>query len=400
MSGAPARIVIVGGGLAGAGAALEARRLGFEGELTLVGAEPRLPYNRPPLSKTYLRGEEDFAAIAVAPASAYAAAGIELRLGARAVAIDPTGRRVSLADGGSLAYDRLLVATGGRKRRLPFPGSDLPGVYDLRTVEDSERLRAEARPGRRAAVVGLGFIGCEVAASLRTLGLEVTAIDPLPAPLARVLGEEVGNAISGLHRAHDVELRLGEGVERFEGDGRVGRVVTSSGRLLECDLVVAGIGIQPDVDLLEAAGAEVSDGVLVDDRCRTSLPDVYAAGDIANHDHPVFGRIRVEHWNNADRQGRLAAASLLDHDVRYDYVHSFWSDQYDKTLEYVGFARHWDRLEVEGSLADLDFIARYFDGGRLVAAAAIGRGGDPESEDETELKAVAREIRASAGLGS
>jgi 3-phenylpropionate/trans-cinnamate dioxygenase ferredoxin reductase subunit len=242
-------------------------------------------------------------------------------------------------------------------------------------------------------VVGLGFIGCEVAASLRMLGLEVTALDPLPFPLSRVLGDDAGRAIAGLHRDRGVELVLGEGVERFEGDGRVQRVISASGRVLECDFVVAGIGIQPDVALLENAGAIVSNGVEVDDRCRTSLRDVFAAGDIADHLHPLFGRIRVEHWNNADRQGRFAAAAMLDQEGVYDYVHSFWSDQYDQTLEYVGFAQRWDRLEVDGSLDGLEFIVRYFESGRLVAAAAIGRGGDPEAEGDSELKTIAGEIR-------
>jgi 3-phenylpropionate/trans-cinnamate dioxygenase ferredoxin reductase subunit len=387
------RIVVIGGGLAGAGAALELRRLGHEGALTLIGAETHLPYNRPPLSKTFLRGEEDFDSMLVASRREYDAAEIDLRLGRRAVAIDPVHKHVELEDSSLLDYDRLLVATGGRKRPLPFPGSELDGIYDLRTIDDCTRIRDEARPGRRVVVVGLGFIGCEVAASLRMLGLEVTALDPLPFPLSRVLGDDAGRAIAGLHRDRGVELVLGEGVERFEGDGRVQRVISASGRVLECDFVVAGIGIQPDVALLENAGAIVSNGVEVDDRCRTSLRDVFAAGDIADHLHPLFGRIRVEHWNNADRQGRFAAAAMLDQEGVYDYVHSFWSDQYDQTLEYVGFAQRWDRLEVDGSLDGLEFIVRYFESGRLVAAAAIGRGGDPEAEGDSELKTIAGEIR-------
>jgi 3-phenylpropionate/trans-cinnamate dioxygenase ferredoxin reductase subunit len=390
------KIVVVGAGLAGGGAALELRRLGFEGELTLVGAESHLPYIRPPLSKGFLRGEERFEDALVAPREMYERQHVELLLGRRAVALDVQGRRVRLEDGEELAYDRLLVTTGGRKRRLPFAGADLDGVFDLRTVEDSKRIRADARPGRHAVVIGLGFIGCEVAASLRMLGLEVTAVAADQVPLARVLGKEVGAAIAGLHRAHGVRLLLQEGVERLEGAGRVQRVVTKTAGRLDCDLVVAGIGIEPEVDLLKMAGAAVSDGVEVDEHCRTSLPAVFAAGDITNHLHPIFGRIRVEHWNNADRQGKAAAAAMLGGDKPYDYVHSFWSDQFDQTLEYVGFAKDWDRVEIDGSLEALDFIAMYYGDGRLLAAAAIGRGGDPEAEEDGELKQIAGQIRSAA----
>jgi len=391
-------IVVIGGGLTGAGAAFELRRLGFDGGLTLVGAESHLPYNRPPLSKGFLRGEETFQEALVAPRDDYERQGIQLVLGRRAVDVDAKRHRIRLDDRVDLKYDRLLVATGGRKRRLPFAGADLDRVFDLRTVDDSERIKKLARPGRRAVVIGLGFIGCEVAASLRMLGLDVTAIDPNHVPLARVLGPEVGSAIAHLHRGRGVQLVMEEGVERLEGAGAVERVVTKGGHRLDCDFVVAGIGIEPDVDLLRAAGAATSDGVDVDESCKTSLPDVFAAGDIASQRHPIFGRIRVEHWNNADRQGKFAAAALLGRDTAYDYVHSFWSDQFDQKLEYVGFAKKWDRVEVDGSLLDLDFIARYYGQGRLLAAAAIGRGGDPEAEGESELKEIATQIRAEPAI--
>jgi 3-phenylpropionate/trans-cinnamate dioxygenase ferredoxin reductase subunit len=277
---------------------------------------------------------------------------------------------------------------------LQFPGADRESVFDLRTVEDSERIQAAARSGQRAVVIGLGFIGCEVSASLRTLGLEVTAIDPGQAPLVRVLGPEVAAVIAALHRARGVQLVLGDAVDRLEGTDRVERVVTKSGRKIECDFVVAGIGIDPEVDLLRSAGARISNGVEVDEYCRTSLADIYAAGDIADHAHPLFGRIRVEHYNNAEKQGRAAAASLLGRGAPYDYVHSFWSDQFDHTLEYVGFADKWDGIRVEGSLKDLDFIVRYTRDGKLLAAAAMGRGGDPESSEPSELRNIANEIRA------
>jgi 3-phenylpropionate/trans-cinnamate dioxygenase ferredoxin reductase component len=388
-------VVVVGAGLAGGNAALELRRLAPHARVTLIGSEPHLPYQRPPLSKGFLRGTEPFEAALVAPESEYQRLGIDLMLGRKVVELEPESRRIRLDGDETLPYDRILIATGGRKRHLRFPGADREGVFDLRTVEDSKRIQAAARAGRRAVVIGLGFIGCEVAASLRMLGLEVTAIDPGPVPLARVLGPEVGAVIAALHQSHGVELVLGDGVDRLEGGGqRVERVVTKSGRKFECDFVVAGIGIDPEVDLLKAAGARISNGVEVDEYCRTSLPDVYAAGDIADHAHPLFGRIRVEHYNNAEKQGRAAAASLLDRGVPYDYVHSFWSDQFDQTLEYVGFAAEWDGITSEGSLPDRDFIVRYFRGGELLAAAAMGRGGDPEGDEPGELKNIAKQIQA------
>ena len=387
-------VVIVGAGLAGANAALEVRRLAPNARVTLIGAEAHLPYQRPPLSKGFLRGTEPFEDALVAPRSEYERLQIDLMLGRRVVQLEPEARRIRLDGDEVLQYDRALVATGGRKRQLRFPGADLEGVFDLRTVEDSERIQAAARAAQRVVVIGLGFIGCEVSASLRTLGLEVTAIDPAQAPLMRVLGPEVAGVIAELHRSRGVQLVLGDGVDRLEGGGKkVERVVTRSGRKLECDFVVAGIGIDPEVDLLSAAGARISNGVEVDEYCRTSLPDIYAAGDIANHAHPVFGRIRVEHYNNAEKQGRAAAAALVDRGVPYGYVHSFWSDQFDRTLEYVGFAQEWDSVSVEGSLRDMDFIVRYLQGGRLLAAAAMGRGGDPESSEPGELKSIANEIR-------
>jgi len=394
VAGGTRNVVVVGGGLCGGNAALEVCRLASDVHVTLISSEAHLPYQRPPLSKGFLRGTEPFEDAFVAPRAEYERLGIDLMLGRTVEKLDPEHKQIRLEGDEVVPYDRALIATGGRKRKLRFPGADREGVLDLRTMEDSERIRAEARAGRRAVVIGLGFIGCEVAASLRMLGLEVTAIDPGQTPLARVLGPEVGAVIAALHQSHGVQLVLGEGVDRLEGGERVERVVTQSGRQFECDFVVAGIGIDPEVELLRAAGARISNGVEVDEYCRTSLPDVYAAGDIADHAHPLFGRIRVEHYNNAEKQGRAAAASLVDKGVPYDYVHSFWSDQFDQTVEYVGFATEWDSVTVEGSLPDRDFIVRYLRGGKLLAAAAMGRGGDPESVEPSELKNIANQIRA------
>ena len=388
------RIVIIGASLAGARAAAVLREEGFDGEVQLIGDEGQPPYNRPPLSKGYLRGQERFEDQLVHPVAYYAEHDIQLRLGTRATGIDPARKRVELEGGEHVGYDRLLVATGGRNRALSVPGAARDGIFQLRTREDCDRIRAAARSGRRAVVIGLGFIGSEVTASLRQLGVEITAVEGHPVPLARVLGKEVGEVLAAIHRDNGVELVLEDAVAAFEGAGRVERVRTKKGRRLECDLVIAGIGIAPNSELLAAAGAAVDNGVLVDERCRTSLPDVYAAGDVANHLHPIFGRLRVEHWNNAFQQGRAAARSMLGREEPYDYLHSFWSDQYEHVIEYVGFAASWDALVFRGRPESRKFLGFYLQEGMVRAAVGLNRGGDPEDpKAESELKLIARLIR-------
>ena len=281
------------------------------------------------------------------------------------------------------------MATGGRNRQLTVSGGDLRGIFQLRTVEDCNQIRAATRAGSRAVVVGLGFIGSEVAASLRQLGLEVRAIEGNRVPLARVLGPEVGEVLAGIHREKGVELIMEDSVAEFEGSGRVERVRTKKGRILECELVVAGIGIAPNSELLAAAGAAVENGVLVDEACRTSLRDVYAAGDVANHLHPIFGRLRVEHWNNGYQQGRAAARAMLGDTRPYDYIHSFWSDQYEHAVQYVGFASSWDRLVFRGRPESRKFLGFYLQDGVVRAAVGFNRGGDPEDpKTDGELKLV------------
>jgi 3-phenylpropionate/trans-cinnamate dioxygenase ferredoxin reductase subunit len=391
------RFVIVGASLAGASAAAALRDGGFEGELTLIGEEARLPYSRPALSKGYLRGQERFEDQLVNPADYYAKHDIGVRLCARATRVDPVRRVVELDGGETVPYDRLLVTTGGRNRALRTPGAELPGIFRLRTVEDCDRIRGAARAGARAVVVGMGFIGSEVTASLRQMGLEVSAIEGHPVPLARVLGPEVGTVLAGIHRDRGVDLVLGDSVAAFEGAGRVERVRTAGGRVLACDLVVAGIGIEPNQELLAEAGARVDNGVLVDPQCRTSLPDVYAAGDVASHQHPLFGRLRVEHWNNGLHHGRAAARAMLGGTEPYDYVHSFWSDQYEHLIEYVGFAATWDRLVLRGRPESRKFLGFYLKDGVLRAAVGLDRGGDPDDpKAESELKVVAGLIRGRA----
>src|SRR5258705_311312 len=286
-------IVIVGASLAGGTAAVTLREEGFDGDIVLIGAESQLPYNRPPLSKGYLRGQDRFDDQLVKPASYYAEQRIQLKLGVRATAIDPKQKLVELEGGERVVYDRLLVTTGGRNRTLTVPGANLAGVFQLRTVQDCDRIRAAVAPGRRAAVIGFSFIGSEVSASLRQLGVEVVAIEGSRVPLARVLGDEAGQVLAAIHREKGVELITEDSVDALEGSGHVARVRTRKNRVFECDLVVAGIGIVPNAELLAAAGAQVDNGVLVDEYCRTSLPDVFAAGDVTNHLHPIFRRPRL-----------------------------------------------------------------------------------------------------------
>ncbi len=392
-------IVIVGASLAGGTAAVTLREDGFDGDIVLIGAEAQLPYNRPPLSKGYLRGQDRFEDQLVKPASYYAEQRIALKLGARATRIDAGQKLVELEGGERVAYDRLLVATGGRNRTLTVPGANLAGVFQLRTVEDCDRIRAAVARGRRAVVMGFGFIGSEVSASLRQLGVEVVAIEGSRVPLARIVGDEVGQVLADIHREKGVELITEDSVAALEGSGRVERVRTKKNRVFECDLVVAGIGIVPNAELLAAAGAQVDNGVLVDEGCRTSLPDVLAAGDVTNHLHPIFGRLRVEHWNNGYQQGRAAARSLLGGTRPYDYVHTFWSDQYEHVIEYVGFAASWDRLVFRGRPESRKILGFYLKDGIVRAAVGLDRGGDPEDpKGDSELKAAVDMVRRRAAI--
>ena len=369
--------VIVGASLAGATAAMTLRDEGAKGRIIMIGAEPVLPYERPPLSKAYLRGETPFEHAPIRTSAFYADHGIELMLGARAVNVDTEAKSVELEDGTRVPFDRLLVTTGVRNRRLSIPGADLDGIYSLRTVQDAARIRSDMARARRAVVVGMGFIGSEVAASLRHAGVDVVAIEPAKTPLFRVLGEEVGQRIAALHQAHGVRTIFGETVTAFEGTGRVSAVVTNGGERIECDCAVVGIGVEPVVDVLEGSGVDVENGVVVDEYCRTSVEGIYAAGDVANHYHPVFKtRIRVEHWHNAIKQGVVAARNMLGRRVQYDEVHWFWSDQYDVNLQYAGYHTSAEQIIVRGSLAADSFLACYVNDGCVDAALAFNRGRD------------------------
>jgi 3-phenylpropionate/trans-cinnamate dioxygenase ferredoxin reductase component len=369
--------VIVGASLAGATAAATLRQDGFDREIILIGAETTLPYERPPLSKKYLRGDVPLASTLVRPPAFYEEQRIQTMLGLRVTRVAPDERVVELETGRRIAYQKLLIATGGRNRRLRLPGVDLPGVYDLRTVSDADAIRAEMVAGRKAAVVGLGFIGSEVVASLRQKGVEVTAIDPERTPLFRVLGAEVGQVMAQLHRDNGVDLIFEDAVAAFEGTRRVECVVTNGGRRISCDFAVVGVGIDPNVDLVAGTRIETGNGILVDERCRASAEGVYAAGDVANHYHPIFSRrMRVEHWQNAIKQGAAAARSMLGKGDVYDEVHWFWSDQYDVNLQYAGAHATWDRLVVRGSLGERRFLAFYLKDAMIEAVVALNRGKD------------------------
>ena len=364
--------VIVGAGMAGGKAAETLREEGFDGRVVMVGAEAHRPYERPPLSKDYLRGEGGVAWLQE-DEGWYAEHEVELRTGTVVESIDVGGGAVALAGGARLDYDRLRLTTGAEPKRLPVPGADLDGVHLLRTIEDSDTIRAVIDGGGHLVVIGGGWIGCEVAASARQKGMEVTLVEPLDLPLLRVLGPELGGFYRDVHAGEGVEMLLGTGVDAIEGSGRAERVRTSDGRTIECSAVVVGIGVAPRTELAAEGSLDVDNGILVDERLQTSAEGVFAAGDVANATHPVFDRrVRVEHWANALEQGPAAARSMLGRDVRYDKVPYFFSDQYDVGMEYAGLHDpDSDELVVRGDMAGREFIAFWLRGERLVAGMNV-----------------------------
>lgn len=374
----PRRIVVVGASMAGASAVDGLRRAGYTGALTLVGAEPHLPYERPPLSKGVLTGAATPQSAFLRDAAYYDQQGVHLRLGARAASLDAPRRAVVLADGERLPFDRLLIATGGEPRRLRVPGADLPGVRYLRTLDDALELAAHLRElaarGERLVVVGAGFIGAEVAASARTLGVAVTLLEVLPVPLDRVLGPRLGGIYAQIHRAHGVDLRLGESIAAIQGQGWVEEVVTERGETLPCGLVVVGIGMRPADDWLAGSGLALEAGVLVDEYCQTNVPGIYAAGDVARWPLAPGGeRVRLEHYDNALRQGGAAARNMLGQRQPYAPVPYFWSDQYDLKLQMVGHVSGWDDVVLRGDPDAGSFTAFFVVAGAPHAAVAVNR---------------------------
>jgi 3-phenylpropionate/trans-cinnamate dioxygenase ferredoxin reductase component len=367
------RFVIVGASLAGAKAAETLRTEGFDGEVVLIGEEAVRPYERPPLSKDYLRGEKGFDdAAAVHGADFYEANSIELRTGTLVTGIDPGRSEVVIGPGERLGYDSLLLAVGAEPRHLSVPGADLDGVHYLRTVRDSDALREAFSGSPQVVVIGASWIGSEVAASARQLGAQVAMVELASVPLERALGHEVGAVYRDLQAEHGVEMHFGVGVEALEGGSAVEAVRLSDGALLPAQVVVAGIGVMPRTALAEAAGLEIDNGVTVDEFLATSAPGIYAAGDIANAFHPRYGaRIRLEHWSAALNQGPAAARNMLGQQKAYDRLPYFFSDQYDLGMEYRGWAPGYDTVVFRGDVAKREFIAFWANEGRVVAAMNV-----------------------------
>lgn len=363
-------VVIVGAGLAGATAAATLRDEGFDGQVVLIGAEPMPPYERPPLSKEYLRGESDHHF--VRPPEWYAENAIDARFGSAAERVNVTDRVVELQGGERVPFDEVVVATGSRNRRFPLPGLDLPGVFDLRFAPDADAIKEAAREGSKAVLVGMGFIGAEVAASLRQLGLDVTVVEFAGTPLERVLGPQLGGAIEALHRDHGVQMFFRDAAERFEGDGRFEALLTKEGRRLEGDFAVVGVGVEP-VTEVAGDGIPVDNGIPVDATLKTSVDGVWAIGDVARHDHPVFGPIRVEHFDNAMKMGEHVARNLVGTPSVFDDAHWFWSDQYDANIQMSGFATEWDDMVVRGSIEERSFSAFLLKDGQLLSTFSMNR---------------------------
>ena len=366
----PNKIVIVGGGAAGFAAAEMLRRRGFGGSIVMVSNDAAPPVDRPNLSKDYLAGSAPEDWLPLRPDDFYGESKIDLRLDTEVTAIDTKQRQVRCADGTSLAYDRLLLATGAEPVRLPVPAADLPHVHTLRSLADCRAIIADTTGAKRALVIGASFIGLEAAAALRSRNIEVHVVAPETRPMERVLGPQLGDFIRALHEEHGVVFHLGETVTAF--DGR--RATLKGGGTLETDVVVVGVGVRPRLALAEQAGLTMDRGVVVDAYLRTSAPDIYAAGDIARWPDPHSGAaIRVEHWVVAERQGQTAARNMLGAQERFDAVPFFWSQHYDVPINYVGHAEQWDEIAIDGSVAAKDCVLRYKSKGRVLAVASIYR---------------------------
>ncbi len=366
----PNKIVIVGGGAAGFAAAEMLRRRGFGGSIVMVSSDAAPPVDRPNLSKDYLAGSAPEDWLPLRPDDFYGVSKIDLRLSTEVTAIDAKQHQIRCGDGTNLTYDRLLLATGAEPVRLPVPSADLPHVHTLRSLADCRAIIADAKSAKRVLVIGASFIGLEAAAALRTRDLEVHVVAPEARPMERVLGPQLGDFIRALHEEHGVVFHLGETVTAF--DGR--RATLKGGGTLDTDVVVVGVGVRPRLALAEQASLKMDRGVMVDSYLRTSVPDIYAAGDIARWPDPHSGAaIRVEHWVVAERQGQTAARNMLGAEERFDAVPFFWSQHYDVPINYVGHAEQWDEIAIDGSVAAKDCVVRFKSKGRVLAVASIYR---------------------------
>jgi len=363
--------VIVGAALAGAKAAETLREEGFDGRVILIGAEAERPYERPPLSKDYLRRETADKPY-VHDEGFYDENDIELRLSTQVESIDPSASQIALAGGERIGFDRLLLTTGAEPRRLDVPGGDLDGILYLREIADSDTIADRIEAGGRLVTIGAGWIGAEVAASARTKGCDVTVLERSSLPLERVLGPELGAIYRDIHTDHGVKLLANTALESFEGSGAVESVRTADGRSIDADFVVLGVGVAPRTQLAEAAGLELANGIATTERLETSAPGIFAAGDVANALHPLYGEhIRIEHWANALNQGPAAAHNMLGQQAPYDTVPYFFSDQYDVGMEYAGYATEWDEVVFRGDVDAREFVAFWVADGRVLAGMNV-----------------------------
>lgn len=403
--------VILGGGLAGHRAAMALRQAEFDGDVIIIDAEPVRPYDRTFLSKAFLQGTKQSEDLFFDSEDEYADWEIDLLPGTRATAVDFAARRLRLDSGDTLGFDKLLIATGASPLRLRQPGFDLPGVYYLRTLADAQAIQAGIADATRVVVVGASFIGSEVAASTRMLGANVTLVDPVSAPMATALGEEIGRIFAGIHQEHGVDLRMGTRVVELRGHGRVEEAVTAEGERIPCDLVVVGVGVRPETGLFAGTGLEIDNGIVVDQFCATNIPGVYAAGDVANWWHAAQERrIRVEHFDNAALQGAAAGRSMAGLPETYAPIPYFWTDQYDVNLQYAGFTGSVEEIVLRGESDTAPVTVFYLVGGQIQAVATVNQSRDLRparqlieagarvdpamlADPKTDLRALARQFR-------
>ena len=366
-----AGIVIVGGGHAAGQACASLRQEGYKGDIVVIGDEPYLPYQRPPLSKQYLSGEHGIEKVQLRPAKFYADQNVTVRLGERAESIDTAAHTVTTSGGVTIAYEKLLIATGGRPRRLSIPGSNLAGIHYLRGIDDVDGIRGDMAPGKRLVIVGGGYVGLEVAAVAHTAGLEVHVLEMEQRILQRVTTPTMSAYYHKLHESRGVHIHTNTGVTGFRGTSRVEAVLCGD-QEFAADLVIVGIGIIPNIEVAEAAGIECSNGIVVDESCRTSAADVYAAGDCTNHPTPLLGRrLRLESVPNAMEQARVAAANMCDGSKTYASIPWFWSDQYELKLQMVGFSADGDTQVLRGDMDSNQFAMFYLKDGAVVAVDAV-----------------------------
>ena len=364
--------VIIGAGHAGGEAAIQLRKAGYEGAITIIGEEPYAPYERPPLSKDLLSGDMALERLFLRPAGYYAEHRIDILTGRRASAIDRERQRVLLQDGEALAYDALIIATGARVRRLPLPGADLPGIHVIRTIDDTLALRPEMKAGARLAVIGGGYIGLEAAAVARKLGLEVTVFEAADRVMARTASPPVSDFYAAYHRAQGVDIRLGQSIKGFAGDSHVTGIQTTDGETHAADIVILCVGVIPNSDIAEAAGLTVDNGIVVDAHCRTNDPAIYAIGDVSRHPNPIYGdMLRLESVHNAMAQARIAALAITGQPEAYAEVPWFWSNQYDLRLQIAGVGGPGDEIVLRGEAGAPGFSVAHLRGGRLAALEAV-----------------------------